>query len=201
MAFHAPKGYLADRAHDKVRTFTAGSRLRAGAIAVRGGPRAVVALLGAIQPTNRAKNLIPIIFHGANTSFLAEVSRLRPVIASAGKRAVWVHSATGLIRITVPPGGTLRRGNNVASRKHFATDSRVRQIVVTPGGGAYVSIQDRHNVGSHRDLLYFSRSALRAHHPRPIAVHHGRKVRDLALNPAGGVVYADEAGLLLTWAP
>jgi hypothetical protein len=201
MAFHDSSAYVADPRQDRVYRFTAGSRIAAHAIAERGGPRAVVTLSGAVQPTNAAKNLIPIIFGGANTSFLAEVSRLHPVIASAGTRAVWVRSGKGLTRITVPPGGTIRRGNNVASRQHFATDTRVRQLAMTTAGGVYVAIQNPHNVRSHRNLLYFSRAALEAHSPRPTASHRGRTAIDLAIDPAGGVVYADGTGKLWRWAP
>jgi hypothetical protein len=200
MVFHGTTAYAALGGHDELLTLRPGRTFRAKLIAERGGPAAVVALSGAIQPTNRMKNLIPIIFRDANTSFLAEISRLRPVIASAGKRAVWVHSGKGLIRITVPSGGTIRRGNDIASRQHFATDIRVRQIMMTPGGDSYVSAQNRGG-RSHRNLLYFSRAALRAKKPVPTATHRGLAALGLALDPAGGVVYADRTGKLRRWVP
>jgi hypothetical protein len=199
MAFHGSRAYVADPGRDQIVTFTAGTQLRSKTVTELGGPRAVVELHGAIQPTNRVKNLVPVIFRGADTSFLAEVSRIRPVIASAAKRIVWVRRSDGLLRVTMSRAAA--RGVSVARRQEVMTGSRVRQLAMTPGGGCYVAIENHHDRRSHRNLLYFSRAALRARRPHPTSVHRGHEARDLALDPAGGVVYADRTGKLVSWLP
>lgn len=194
IAFHGSTAYAAAAGRDQVLAIKAGKRLRVKRIAERGGPIDVVAVHGAIEVTDGVRNLVPVILRGANTSFLAEVSRLRPVFAAAGRRAVWVRSARRLIRVSVV-------GGKVGVRTQVPTGSRVFGMVTTPGGGCYVAVASRGAHHPRRNLLYFSPTALRARHPHPTAVHHGRTVNHLALDPAGGVVYADAAGKLRRWIP
>jgi hypothetical protein len=201
MAFHGSTAYLVEPARDRVLALRAGSTIRINGTTERGGPRAVVALHGAVQPTSQDKNLIPFIFRGADTSFLAQLSRLPPILAWAGNRAVWLRRAHGLLLATVSHSGTVARGTHLSSRRYVVTGTRVRQVVMTASGGCFISVQNSRDVRSHHNLLYFSRAALRASKPRPTAVHRGREVRDLAVNPAGGVAYADDAGRLLSWVP
>jgi hypothetical protein len=194
IAFHGRTGYAAVAGRDEVLALHAGRRLRVERRQELGGPTGVVAVEGAVQVTNASRNLVPIILRGADTSFLAEVSRIHPVLAAAGKRAVWVRSGHGLIRVSVTRGG-------VVTRKHVRTIHRVFEVRAAPGGGCYVSVTNRRNLRTHRNLLYFSPAALRSPHPAPTAIHHGREVNSLALNPAGGVVYVDNMGKLWDWVP
>jgi hypothetical protein len=194
IAFHGRTGYAAVAGRDEVLALHAGNRLRVERHQELGGPTGVVAVEGAVQVTNASRNLVPIILRGADTSFLAAVSRVHPVLAAAGKRAVWVRSGHGLIRVSVTRDG-------VVTRKHVRTIHRVFDVHTTPAGGCYVSVANRRNRRTHRNLLYFSSAALRAPHPAPTAIHHGREVNSLALDPAGGVVYVDNTGKLRHWVP
>ena len=194
IAFHGSTAYAAVPGRGEVLALKAGRTLRYQRHEERGGPTGVVAVEGAIQVTNSYRNLVPIILRGADTSFLAEVSRIHPVLASAGRRSVWVRSEHGLIRVSVSRGGNVQR-------KHVTTIHRVRDLLSTSDHGCFVAVTNHPDRMNHRNLLYFSPAALRSPHPKPTAIHHGHQVTRMALSPAGGVVYVDNRGKLWDWNP
>jgi hypothetical protein len=194
MAFAGPTAYAAVVGRDEVLELTARKRLHAKAIEERGGPLAVVAVPHAIEVTNRDMNLVPIILRGADTTFLAALQLGRPVIAAAEGQAAWVRREDSLVRETLSASGR-------PARHYVPTHALPLEVVMTPAGGCYVAVATHKGRRPSPDLLYFTRAALSAGHPRPTAVHRGRQINHLALDPTGGVVYTDVTGRLNRWAP
>lgn len=192
MAFARATAYAVAAGRGEVLTISPGRRLSIHSIEERGGPLALVAVTGAIEVTNQAMNLVPIILGGANTTFLAALQLGRPVIASAGDQAVWVRRGHQLVRETLG-------SDNRPARKYVATPGSPLQVVMTADGGCYVSLASTSK--RRLDLAYFSRRALSARHPTPTDVRAGRRVADFALDPAGGVVLVDASGNLRRWVP
>ncbi len=192
MAFHGDRAYAAVNGHDQVAEITPGGVLKIRLIEERGGPRAVVGLRDAIEVTNGVMNLVPIIFPGADTTFLAALQLGRPVIGAAGPQAAWVRRGTHLVRETLG-------SDNRPARRYVATPGPPMRVVMAGDGGCYVSLPPMPR--RRENLAYFSRKALEARHPSPTDVHVGRRVLDFALDPAGGVVFIDRRGALQRWVP
>ncbi|HEX3900954.1 MAG TPA: hypothetical protein VHW74_17525 [Mycobacteriales bacterium] len=193
MAFERSTAYAAVIGRDELLAVTVGKQLRTRTIEEKGGPLTVVAVPRAIEVTNDEMNLVPVIFPGADTSFLATLQLGRPVIASGGARVVWVRRRNLLVR------ETLRHGVSRPARQYLDVRGRPMQVTNTDDGGCYVTVSTARR--SQPSLLYFSPQSLQAPHPKPTAVHRGRPVRSFAVDPAGGVAYVDVAGGLAKWVP
>jgi hypothetical protein len=192
MAFRGPRAYGAVVGRDEVLEITPGKRLQIKVIEEHGGPLVVTALRNAIEVSNAEMNLVPVIFPGTNTTFLAALQLGRPVVAAAGPQAAWVRRGHQLVRETLG-------SDDRPARKYVATPGRPLRVLMNSDGGCHVSLASvpRSRVA----MAYFSPIALSASHPTPTDVHAGRRVVDFALDPTGGVVYVDHSGTLRRWDP
>lgn len=190
-----PTAYAAVPDADQVLKLTAGSRLTARPIPVAGGPTSVVALRGVVVPSNAAGNLAPILLEPESRAFnLRALNNKLPIVAGAGRTAVWARADAAFEREEVGTNGRL-----YVVRLRPA--QRPLHVVTAPDGSAYVAIPNPTDSKRRASLFYYSRTAIAGGSPLPSGAHSGNEISSLAVDPIGGVVYTDYAGELWRWLP
>jgi hypothetical protein len=181
MAFAGRQGYGVRENGGVVATFQPGhpESARQDHVAIKGAQRLLthgpavyvigrhrVVFVGTYSPMRH--RLIPM-------KGLSESSLGLPLAETPDGFWSWVDG--GLVRKTV-------LGAQIGAT--VAVPGQPTAAVVDPQGGLYLAFASQQHAAA--GLMYYSPAALRADAPRPTAVHHGRGVFNLALDPAGGVV-------------